>query len=470
MLQASRPLALLDRYRVPVAETDERDGAPRLVGEGGELRWATEVGGPLRELRLDGLTVFARPLGDEQVSVLLGRGWEPAEPVLADGCAAASIWRSAGGVFLPFDPDEAVNALLREEYVELGEGRLGGGVKAAARGAYYRVRPLLPRRVQIALRRRFARVQERVAFPGWPEETALHELEALVLGLAEQAAGAPLPWIAPWPDGHEWAVVLTHDVEQAPGYARIDAVAEVEERVGMRSAWYLVPERDYTVTAERIDGLQRKGYEVALHGLRHDGRDLSAGTFDERLPAMQEYAARWGAVGFRSPATHRDWGRIGRLGLDHDSSWSDVARYEPQGGGSCSVLPFFVDDVVELPITLPMDHTLFELLDRRDESAWLEKCGLLRSRGGLALLLTHPDYLLDDELLAVYGRFLDVVAADTSAWHALPREVSAWWRARDASHVVGEGEGWRVEGPAGERARIRVGVPSAAYAPGGPVA
>lgn len=291
-----------------------------------------------------------------------------------------------------------------------------------------------------------------------------------MLGLAEQAAGAPLPWIAPWPDGHEWAVVLTHDVEQAPGYARIDAVAEVEERVGLRSAWYLVPERDYTVTAERIDGLQHKGYEVALHGLRHDGRDLSAGTFDERLPAMQEYAARWGAVGFRSPATHRDWGRIGRLGLDHDSSWSDVARYEPQGGGSCSVLPFFVDDVVELPITLPMDHTLFELLDRRDESAWLEKCGLLRSRGGLALLLTHPDYLLDDELLAVYGRFLDVVAADTSAWHALPREVSAWWRARDASHVVGEGEGWRVEGPAGERARIRVGVPSAAYAPGGPVA
>ena len=262
----------------------------------------------------------------------------------------------------------------------------------------------------------------------------------------------------------------THDVEHSSGYARIDAVAEVEERVALRSAWYFVPERDYTVTTERLDRLQQNGYEVALHGLRHDGRDLSAGTFDERLPAMREYAARWGAVGFRSPATHRDWERISRLGLDHDSSWSDVARYEPQGGGSCSVWPFFVGDVVELPITLPMDHTLFELLGRRDESAWLEKCALLRSRGGLALLLTHPDYLLDDELLAVYARFLDVVAADTSSWQALPRDVSGWWRDRASSHVVADGVGWRAEGPAAERAGIRVGVPSAAYAPGGPAA
>jgi peptidoglycan/xylan/chitin deacetylase (PgdA/CDA1 family) len=324
--------------------------------------------------------------------------------------------------------------------------------------------------VQLALRRRFLRVQERTAFPGWPQETALHDLEAHVLGLAERAAGGPLPWIAPWPGGRQWAVVLTHDVEHAAGLDRIDAVRAVEERTGLRSAWYFVPERDYTVTPERIDSLEHDGHEVALHGLRHDGRDLSEGTFDERLPAMQAYAARWGAIGFRSPATHRDWGRIGRLGLDHDSSWSDVARYEPQAGGSCSVLPFFVGDVVELPITLPMDHTLFELLGQRDASAWLEKCAFLRARGALAVLLTHPDYLLEDDLLAVYERFVAEVAADASAWHALPRDVSRWWRQRAASRLVESGQGWAIEGPAEGRGEVRLGAPEQAYAPGAPVA
>ena len=77
---------------------------------------------------------------------------------------------------------------------------------------------------------------------------------------------------------------------------------------------------------------------------------------------MREYAQRWGANGFRGPATHRNRTFVQQLGLEHDSSWSDVARYEPQKGGSCSWLPFFIGDVVELPITMPMDHIMFDLL------------------------------------------------------------------------------------------------------------
>jgi hypothetical protein len=172
---------------------------------------------------------------------------------------------------------------------------------------------------------------------------------------------------------------------------------------------------------------------------------------------MHAYAERWSASGFRAPATQRSAELMPRLGFDYDTSYCDVARYEPQAGGCCSWLPFFLGPVVELPITLPMDHTLFELLGHRDGSAWLEKAKFLRQRGGMALMLTHPDYLLDPARLATYEQFLGVFAGDETVWHALPREVSAWWRRRAASGIERSADGWRVVGPAAGEARVEVG-------------
>ena len=39
----------------------------------------------------------------------------------------------------------------------------------------------------------------------------------------------------------------------------------------------------------------------------------------ERLPAMHEAAARWGATGFRAPATHRGWELMPLLGFEQQS-------------------------------------------------------------------------------------------------------------------------------------------------------
>ena len=49
-------------------------------------------------------------------------------------------------------------------------------------------------------------------------------------------------------------------------------------------------------------------------------------------------------------------------------------------------------ELVELPITLPQDHTLFSILGERDERLWVAKTEHIRRRGGMALALTHPDY------------------------------------------------------------------------------
>jgi peptidoglycan/xylan/chitin deacetylase (PgdA/CDA1 family) len=252
--------------------------------------------------------------------------------------------------------------------------------------------------------------------------------------------------------------VLTHDVERRGGYERIDRVREVEAAYDLRSAWYLVPERDYVVGDAVLDRLRGAGCEIGLHGLRHDGRDLSPGEFTQRLTAMRAYAERWGVEGFRSPSTHRNAALIPQLGVRHDSSWSDVATYEPEPGGTCSWLPYFIGDVVELPITLPQDHTLFHIRNEQSDQVWVDKTRFLRGQRGMALMLTHPDYL-DDGILGHYDRFLAVQANEPSVWHALPREVAAWWRRRSSSTPVRENGSWTVRGQAEGEARVHVGAP-----------
>jgi hypothetical protein len=453
MLEATRPVFVFDYFRVPYRLV-EGDGAwIRATGTGRRIGWPAgeEHLLPARLRSFDGVPVFARVLPDAAAARLLGRGWHPAEPVLGQGgTAVASLWRRDGDVFLPFDPGEAALGLWSEAYRDRG-GR--GVARTVALGAYYRLRPLVPRRLQIALRRGFSRVQERRSFPRWPAETALHDLYERLFSLVAAAAGEPIPYIAPWPGGASWALVLTHDVETADGCERVAAVADVERRAGLRSSWNFVPRR-YDVDERLVAELRVDGFEIGVHGLYHDGRDLAnERVLRERLPAMREAAARWGAVGFRSPATHRNWKLMPLLGFDYDSSYPDTDPYEPKPGGCCTWLPFANGELLELPITLLQDHTLFVVLGKTDESLWVEKAELLRDRGGMALVLTHPDYL-DEERLAAYRRLLDRYAGDDTAWRALPRDVAGWWRRRAASSLVPDGAAWRVTGPAAGEASV----------------
>jgi hypothetical protein len=152
------------------------------------------------------------------------------------------------------------------------------------------------------------------------------------------------------------------------------------------------------------------------------------------------------------------------LGFEYDSSYSDTDRYEPQPGGCCSYLPYYNRDMVELPITMPQDHTLFAILGQPDGATWLRKARLLRERGGMALMLTHPDYAGDRRVTDGYRAVLDEFGPDDSAWHALPRDVASWWRERAAS-LVRRGSGLAIDGPAGDRARIAFAITEAERPP-----
>jgi hypothetical protein len=477
LFTSSRSSLLLDYFRIPYRVSDAV-GAPagwaclrpdRAAGrEGPALYWPTPSGPGAASYRLDDIPLFGHVAPEGQSLALraqLGDRWWPIGTVQSErGRPAASIWREDGGsIVLPFDPDEVVLMYWSEGYKELGRPSIAGRGKRRAVKSYYRVRPVLPRSAQISMRRAFSRVQARTAFPRWPVEGALHDLYDRLLGLLASVAGEPVPTIAPWPAGRSWALVLTHDVETETGYESIRILRDAEVEAGCRSSWNLVPRR-YDVADATVSDLRARGFEVGVHGLYHDGRDLeSRELLEERLPEIRQWADRWRATGFRSPATHRRWEWMPLLGFDHDSSYPDTDPFEPQSGGCCSWLPFMNGDLVELPITLPQDHTLFVIL-RRDESAWLEKAEVIRGRGGMALLITHPDYMIEPDRVEAYRRFLAETTKAPGVWCALPSEVSAWWRRRAASRIEREGDRWRVAGPAAGEAAVAL---AGAVAPAG---
>jgi peptidoglycan/xylan/chitin deacetylase (PgdA/CDA1 family) len=382
--------------------------------------------------------------------------WRRAWPVTDDdGHEVSAVWRhDRGDVWLPFDPGAVMHCLWSERYRQLRwTSRLSSALRHLAVRGYYVVRPVLPRQVQLLLRRRLAGSAAAPTFPDWPLHTGLHELYDWLLELVGDLVDAPVPWIAPWPDGTSWCFVLTHDVETAQGLQDLETLRGPERERGYRSAWNFVPER-YDTPHEVVQQLEKEGCEVGVHGLRHDGRDLASGrALAKRLPRIREAADRWGATGFRSPATQRSWSLMPRLGFDHDSSYTDTDPYEPQPGGCCSYLPFFIDDLVELPITLPQDHTLFSILGHDDSSLWLGKAHELRRRGGMALVLSHPDYAHGTAARA-WRELLDDLHPDPTMWQALPREVASWWRQRAASKLVQDNGQWRVVGPGAGRARV----------------
>jgi hypothetical protein len=477
MFEASRRFLFFDYFRIPYREAGESPSdtlrgfaSIRWMGNGAQrtLYWPADQNGAARDslppasYRLDSIPFHAATVPDrtaQAVLASLGTPWRPTDPIFdGRGRRVSSVWRDDhGSIFLPFDPDEAIRNYWSEGY-----GRNGGGparLAGAARNSYYRLRPLLPRSAQIWFRRRWSSVQARSRFPRWPVEPALHDLYDFLLRAVAEVAGEPVPWVAWWPAGRSWAMVLTHDVEQEEGLRNLASLRDVERSAGRLSSWNFVPRR-YVVADALINELVDEGCEVGVHGLHHDGRDFaSRSVFEDRLPEIRSYAERWGAVGFRAPSMHRVWDWMPKLGFDYDSSYPDTDPFEPQPGGCCSLLPFFIDDLVELPLTLPQDHTLYVILSATDERLWIEKTEEIRRRNGMALINVHPDYIFAGGTLEAFRRYLEFFDDDDEVWHALPREVSAWWRRRAQSSIRRDGNGWELVGPAAAEGSIAFASP-----------
>ena len=206
--------------------------------------------------------------------------------------------------------------------------------------------------------------------------------------------------------GKECAIVLTHDVEEQNGFNFIPKIIKLEEKYGFKSAWNIVPYK-YNITDDIINEIRNNGNEIGIHGYNHDGKlYYSKKIFDKRATYINEAIEKYGAVGFRSPMVHRNLEWLQQLNILYDASCFDYDPFQPFPGGTGCIWPFIAGKFVELPYTLPQDHTLFYVLKVKDISIWKNKIDWLVNHHGMILVLTHPDYLREKDHLKYYEELL----------------------------------------------------------------
>jgi peptidoglycan/xylan/chitin deacetylase (PgdA/CDA1 family) len=394
-----------------------------------------------------------------------GSEWQPMVTSV-DGVVLLWSNRLQTRFLFPFDVNEAIEDLLGERYREQD---VRSGVLQWLHKSYYKVRRWVPRPVQMGMKRGYCRVQSRLKFPAWPYESSLLWLQRLIAWTVIRASGRlELPHISFWPDGKRLCVVLTHDVETERGVENIAPIVAIEKRLNVRSSWNFVPER-YNCDRNILLQLQEDGFEVGVHGLTHDGRLFeSEAIFRKRARKINEYARMWGSRGFRSPACHRkyDWMKSGALDFAYDSSYPDSDPYQPMPGGCSSIFPWFLGNMVELPITLPQDHVVFDILGGSVE-LWRQKLDYVEDAGGLALLIVHPDYTVKPDRLEHYEAFLEHIQSRPGVWAALPHEVASWWRCR-ANSLLTSGTGLPSVTTAGQDEELGDHAPTVTWLAAGP--
>jgi hypothetical protein len=327
------------------------------------------------------------------------------------------------------------------------------------RDLYYWLRPALP----FSARRRLQQLAlggwRRIPFPKWPVDCSVDDLMVRMLAAVLSASRADrLPFIWFWPEGAPACAILTHDVEGPRGHAFCDALMDINDSFGVKAAFQVIPQSQEGLNRGFVERLRRRHFEVNLHDLNHDGYLFNThAEFLSRAAQINRYARDLQCHGFRSGAMYREQQWFHAFEFSYDMSVPNVAHLEPQRGGCCTVMPYFVGGLVELPLTTIQDYSLFHILNDYSIRTWKQQVERIVSRNGLISILTHPDYLGETRARAVYMELLTYLTGMRQAaqlWLTLPGEVDRWWRNRAAMRLVEDGAGWRIEGPDRGRARL----------------
>lgn len=371
--------------------------------------------------------------------------------------AAAEVSIEGGRVHLPFDAAESLNNLRFEKYCSfLGQAHPASSLVGRA---YYLVRTLLPVRVRRQLQKARLNDWRQLKFPHWPVDHTVDNTMADLLLLSLRALGVErIPFIWFWPEGATSAAVVTHDVETSFGRNHTATMMDIDDSFGMKASFQVVPEKRYKVSPSYIDSIWNRGFEVAVHDLNHDGRlyrDRS--TFLNRIAKINHYRKVFRADGFRSAVLYRNQEWYEALDFSYDTSVPNVAHLDPQHGGCCTVMPYWVGKLVELPVTVTQDYSLFHILNDYSMNLWKQQIELIMESHGLINVIIHPDYSVSSRERAVFEALVSHLAKlrdERGVWTALPKDVARWWRQRSEMKLVEDENGLRIEGEGKERARI----------------
>jgi hypothetical protein len=361
--------------------------------------------------------------------------------------------------FLPFDLTQVVDNLRYERYVDqVDQG--SWTQNAWVKQFYYLLRPLLPVALRKDLQKISLRGWETIPFPAWPVDRSVDRLFEKLLGLTMQTLNIDcIPFIWFWPEGHAACAIVTHDVEAPIGRDFTGRLMDIDDAYEIKASFQIVPEKRYTVSPAYLDAIRDRGFEINVHGLTHDGRLFwNLEEFCRRTKKINQYAKEWGAQGFRSPVLYRNVDWMKHLGFSYDMSIPNVAHLDPQRGGCCTVMPYFLPNgMLELPVTTIQDYSLFHVLGKYSIDLWRKQASIILGGYGLMNFIVHPDYVTEPRAQGVYKTLLDYLTqlrSDHGVWLPLPREVDCWWRERSEMKLVAGSSDWRIEGPGSKRARL----------------
>jgi len=361
-------------------------------------------------------------------------------------------------VRVPFDLTSVIDNLRLERYMSSMSGQRSTA-RRILQDTYYVLRPFAPSFIRRAAQRTYYRRWQSIPFPRWPVDYSVDQIfQNLLVSMLRSQPAATIPFIWFWPKGMSSCAVMTHDVETARGRDFCSSVMDVDDSFGIKSAFQVVPEGSYVVSDAFLAALRNRGFEINIHDLNHDGRLFrDKRTFFARAAKINHYARQYGASGFRSGAMYRqpDW--IRALDISYDMSVPNAAHMEPQRGGCCTVMPYFIGDILELPLTATQDFALFNVLRQDTCELWKEEIDSISAEHGLISFIIHPDYTLSAKAQQVYAgllTYLSQLRSNGKRWIALPREVNHWWRQRAQMRLFRRGGRWSIDGPDAGRAQI----------------
>ncbi len=415
--------------------SDRGAGAPPTFGT---IRFSD------RMLR-DFLPEYADALAQGVPSFILGLADGPAdgEPMawLEPGGQALLSLGADGSWRFRFDVDATIDYIQQERYFEtkpptyvrlgLSPEKLPAAVKKAILVGF------------AASRAVFRNVGQNRAFPSLYKDWSVDVWRFLVRAIAHDLESRPL-----WPEGKRYAIVLNHDVDTEWGFENdlgIKTFREIEEGLGLRSAWLTVA-RLHEAGRSVLKDLMDEGHEIGCHGTVHDHKIayLSPDRARARMEGANAFLREFDCVGFRSPSYHHSDALYAGLDgiMDYDMSMHDCFENDNSPASSlegCSTcFPFHISGtrVLQIPTTVAEDLVL-ELAGQEPDQALSTQRQLIQDiakRYGVANILTHPEPQLSARppWIAVYRNLLEGLVGDDEAWFALPRDVSDWWKRREA--------------------------------------
>lgn len=332
------------------------------------------------------------------------------------------ITSNKGNIYFYFDLLKSIENNLFEDYLK------------PAKKPIYTYFPysfkFIPRRLR-NLVKKLKHSRNIYSLPNWPLDPSIEILKFFYIKSLEVCKNK-FKKIDIWPKNYKYCVVLTHDVESKKGLKDLSKLLDIERKHNVFSTINFIS-NSYKIGDSFVKSIKSEGFDVGCHGYNHDNRliFLKDKKLKERFENMNKFAQKHGIHGFRSPSLMRSKKLFEYISkhFKFDSSIPDTERNSQMGvsTGCGSIYPFYIGDLLEIPLTLPQDSNLvpYEYMPEQVLTLWLMKLKWIKKMGGIVVLNTHSEshLILKKRYPEIYDLFLSNLVSDRDAWITTLQEV-----------------------------------------------